>query len=95
MDYYGTAYELPAEHSHVVPYATLGLSLLSVLILLLMFMGMFVYNNTNNTHGVVPALIKDKQDLNNALKAYDNPAVDSTVKAGLNQNSQDVSQFSQ
>ncbi len=98
---FSTAHFIDPEpvHNHIKQYVTLGFSLGAVIILLLVLGGMFYtptrQKTANQPRGVIPLLIKDKQDLNNALKAYDNSSVDTTVKAGLNQNSQDVSRFSQ
>ena len=96
-------YQSEPDHSHLKLYATLGLSVGTV-ILLLFVMGSMMHRSTTTSmnqatntqpRGVVPILLKDKQDLNDALKAYDNPSVDTTVNTGLDQNNKDASQFSQ
>lgn len=88
-------------HNHVTLYSTVGLSLGAVIILLFILGAMLHKPTATRPAGIVPALINDRQQLNAALKAYDNSGAtnttntDAAVKQGLNQNSQDVSQFSQ
>ncbi|HET9946477.1 MAG TPA: hypothetical protein VFQ63_00230 [Patescibacteria group bacterium] len=90
------------EHSHAMQYTMLGLSLGTVVLLLFIVGNMLMHksvvlpHSTTQTQGVIPRLMKDQQDLNNALKQYDSAgAADTTVKAGLDQNSRDAALFSQ
>ncbi len=95
------AFDYQPNHTHVELYAVLGVSLGAVVLLLTLTWNILTYKarpyQYNGTRqGVVPALIQDKQDLNDALKEYDGATTtDTTVNQGLDQNAQDAAQFSQ